>query len=504
MELSQPNNSEKDDKESLSSGEISSPQEQNGVDNTEIIVETENNIDSKRNYAINSPSTRRKSSSGFLDKIRGLTNGQPNSNNVPFWKQKKVPGTIKQVQQLEKIPRVIGATYPPPRDESDVAVVFNKRSSKDMQKELSPNKTLPHSSSYDSLSSDERSNLESPPKSLATPQQSPKESISILKLKKFQKLLDEPNVDLDALRKLGWQGIPDSVRAMSWRLLMGYLPTNKERRSTIMERKKKDYMECVPKYFDVSNEQRSPEERALFRQIQIDVPRTNPHIPLFQSSIVQQCLARVLYIWAIRHPASGYVQGINDLATPFFVIFLSDSIGEDSLQCDVNQVPESVLQSVEADTYWCMTKLLDGIQDNYTFSQPGIQRMIHKLSELIHRIDAPLHEHLNRQEAHFIQFSFRWMNCLLMRELPLHLLIRVWDSYLSELENFSVFHIYVCAAFLAKFSKELKTLEFQDIMLFLKEPPTENWETKDIELILSQAFMWMKLFDDSPKHLAKE
>lgn len=36
-----------------------------------------------------------------------------------------------------------------------------------------------------------------------------------------------------------------------------------------------------------------------------------------------QALERILYVWAIRHPASGYVQGINDLATPFFEVFLS-------------------------------------------------------------------------------------------------------------------------------------------------------------------------------------
>ena len=35
---------------------------------------------------------------------------------------------------------------------------------------------------------------------------------------------------------------------------------------------------------------------------------------------------RILYIWAIRRPASGYVQGINDLVTPFFVVFLSEFI----------------------------------------------------------------------------------------------------------------------------------------------------------------------------------
>lgn len=26
----------------------------------------------------------------------------------------------------------------------------------------------------------------------------------------------------------------------------------------------------------------------------------------------------------MRHPASGYVQGINDIVTPFLIVFLSD------------------------------------------------------------------------------------------------------------------------------------------------------------------------------------
>lgn len=47
----------------------------------------------------------------------------------------------------------------------------------------------------------------------------------------------------------------------------------------------------------------------------------------------------------------------------------------------------SCAQNVEADTFWCLSKLLDGIQDHYTFAQPGIQRMIFKLRELMFRID---------------------------------------------------------------------------------------------------------------------
>lgn len=40
-----------------------------------------------------------------------------------------------------------------------------------------------------------------------------------------------------------------------------------------------------------------------------------------------QSLVHILYVWAIRHPATGYVQGINDLVTPFFVVFLISHTG---------------------------------------------------------------------------------------------------------------------------------------------------------------------------------
>lgn len=45
---------------------------------------------------------------------------------------------------------------------------------------------------------------------------------------------------------------------------------------------------------------------------------------LFQQKTVQEMFERILFIWAIRHPASGYVQGMNDLVTPFYVVFLHE------------------------------------------------------------------------------------------------------------------------------------------------------------------------------------
>jgi hypothetical protein len=40
-----------------------------------------------------------------------------------------------------------------------------------------------------------------------------------------------------------------------------------------------------------------------------------------------------------------------------------------------------------------------------------------------------VHRHLELHEVRYLQFAFRWMNNLLMREVPLRCTIRLWDTY---------------------------------------------------------------------------
>lgn len=54
---------------------------------------------------------------------------------------------------------------------------------------------------------------------------------------------------------------------------------------------------------------------------------------------------------------------------------------------DVAHLPPSALAAIEGDSFWCLSKLLDGIQDNYISQQPGIQRLVKRMSELVKRID---------------------------------------------------------------------------------------------------------------------
>lgn len=93
------------------------------------------------------------------------------------------------------------------------------------------------------------------------------------------------------------------------------------------------------------------------------------------------------WVRAIRHPASGYVQGINDLVTPFLVVFLSEYLEGSVDDWSIANITLEKISDIEADCYWCLSKLLDGMQDHYTFAQPGIQRLVFKLKELVRRID---------------------------------------------------------------------------------------------------------------------
>uniref|UniRef100_A0A4W4G736 Rab-GAP TBC domain-containing protein n=1 Tax=Electrophorus electricus TaxID=8005 RepID=A0A4W4G736_ELEEL len=317
------------------------------------------------------------------------------------------------------------------------------------------------------------------------------------RLDKFRQLLAGPNTDLEELRKLSWSGIPRQVRPITWKLLSGYLPANAERRASTLQRKRQEYFGFIEQYYDSRNDEHHQD---TYRQIHIDIPRMSPESLVLQPKVTE-IFERILFIWAIRHPASGYVQGINDLVTPFFVVYVFEYIEEEVENFDVSSLQEEVLRNIEADSFWCMSKLLDGIQDNYTFAQPGIQRKVKALEELVSRIDETVHRHMQQYEVEYLQFAFRWMNNLLMRELPLRCTIRLWDTYQAEPEGFSHFHLYVCAAFLVHWRKEiLEEKDFQGLMILLQNLPTMHWGNEEVSVLLAEAYRLKFAFADAPNH----
>lgn len=62
-------------------------------------------------------------------------------------------------------------------------------------------------------------------------------------------------------------------------------------------------------------------------------------------------------------------------------------IGTDLEKFDISTLPVDQRDAIEADSFWCLSKFLDCIQDNYIFAQLGIQEKVNQLKDLIQRID---------------------------------------------------------------------------------------------------------------------
>jgi len=112
------------------------------------------------------------------------------------------------------------------------------------------------------------------------------------------------------------------------------------------------------------------------------------------------------------------------------------------------------------------------------------------------------------------------MNNLLTRELPLHCTIRLWDTYLAESDGFAMFQLYVCAAFLLHWRKDLLEQRdfqvflfvspyssclqaplFQSLLLMLQNLPTANWSNSEVSVVVAEAYRLKYMFAGAPNHL---
>ena len=230
--------------------------------------------------------------------------------------------------------------------------------------------------------------------------------------------------------------------------------------------------------------------RQILRQIRIDIPRTHCSAALLSQPEFKIMLERILFVWSIRHPAAGYVQGINDLLVPLLSVFLGQYFDSDDVtRYDLSRMQPSSLADIEADAYWCYTRFLDPIQDNYTFAQKGVQLQVRLMETIVQAEKPDLLEHLHKEGIEFLQFCFRWMNCILVREFPAQLYHRLLDAYFSRGIAYPTFHVYVCAQLLILHAPELLSSDFQGCMMYLQKLPTDKWDSKMMDDFLSQAFV---------------
>ena len=330
-----------------------------------------------------------------------------------------------------------------------------------------------------------------------TKQRNLREKDNNTRREKLLRILNNSLVDIEELKTACWGGIPQDLRPICWQLMLGYLPSQTSSWQDVVHCKRKAYRELLRTHYEVSNSRKSEEELAILRQIAIDAPRTEPSVKLFSKSALQRSLIRILYIRACTHPSSGYVQGLNDVLTPFLHVFLSRVFPGEMGTWDVDSIHDDKLIDIEGDCYWCFCKLMDRVEDMYTRGQPGIRRCVKAMEVLLKRVDGDLFAHMEKEGLELIHFTVRWFNCLIMRELPFGLVCRLWDTYISEGDNFHSFVVFVALSLLVSFSEKLQTMDFQEMIMHLQKLPTSDWTSKELEMVLSEAFLWHTVFQDT-------
>jgi hypothetical protein len=282
----------------------------------------------------------------------------------------------------------------------------------------------------------------------------------------------------DGVRRIAWSGLPPRRRAEVWRLLAEYAPPQRQRQARELRRKREEYAGYVAHYYDKGRSQGVPQEKAILSQLSLDLPRHK--MCMFHEPAIVLRLERCLYIWSLRHPAVGYVQGMDDLLAIFFIVFLADHLTHRRALAQVSTEDlavfmglswtEEMLDAAEADAYWCGGRMLGWVQDHFVTGQPGIRALLRKLDALLAVVDEGFADDIAANGIQISDFCFPWMHCLLARELSPLLTARLWDTYLSLGSSFSEFHVYVCVALLMRLKPSVMGQAFDVMLRRLQNP----------------------------------
>ena len=157
---------------------------------------------------------------------------------------------------------------------------------------------------------------------------------------------------------MAWLGCPSEYRSETWRIILQCLPNDKERDEKYIEKRVNDYK---------TSQERLGCEKDV-EQIDKDLNRISEDLDNVKTS-----MKRILSLWAAKHPASGYVQGIHDILTPFIRVYYKKENGK--------YVEPTVEE--EANAYDSLTTVLQPVQDFYTCQQPRIYELLNLMEKLL-------------------------------------------------------------------------------------------------------------------------
>uniref|UniRef100_A0A0E0JSI0 Rab-GAP TBC domain-containing protein n=1 Tax=Oryza punctata TaxID=4537 RepID=A0A0E0JSI0_ORYPU len=285
--------------------------------------------------------------------------------------------------------------------------------------------------------------------------------------------LSKKVIDLDELRMLAAQGVPDgaAVRPTVWKLLLGYLPSDRALWEQELAKKRSQYAAFKEEFLS------NPMEIARRQELEGQGSENTGSIDnglLHRSEVTQE-----------EHPLSlGKTSAWNQF---FEYSEIMEQIDRDVKRthpdmqffCGDSSFAKSNQNFAEADSFFCFVELLSGFRDNFCQkldnSAVGIQGTLSKLSQLVAKYDGELQRHLEIiTEVNPQFYAFRWITLLLTQEFNFADTIHIWDTLLSDPDGPQETLLRICCAMLILVRKRLLAGDFTSNLKLLQNYPPTN------------------------------
>lgn len=210
--------------------------------------------------------------------------------------------------------------------------------------------------------------------------------------------------------------------------------------------------------------------------IERDLRRTFPQHRLFDSGEGVDSLRRLLKAYAVLDSETAYCQGMNYVAGLFIILFCA--------QRSVND-PMRSLGDSEEDAFWLFVAALQSprthLRELYGPNMIGVRKSLTVFDGLVKGALPALHAHMEKENCIPAMYATHWIVTVFAAQFPFALVARVWDMFLAEGWK----PVYrVALAVLAAVEKQLRAMDFEHMLTFLRGLP----ETLDVPKTLSLIF----------------
>lgn len=183
------------------------------------------------------------------------------------------------------------------------------------------------------------------------------------------------------------------------------------------------------------------EDNELREVIRRDVLRTLPTLHFFSTperacSAHGEALIRILFVHAKTNGGIRYVQGMNEVLAPLYLVFATTGPVEDRAHA-------------EADAFACFARLMGEISDIFRKQLDkdmlDSHNVVGRYLALLARLDPDLYRALAAKGVDARFYALRWLSLLFSQEFPLADVERLWDSLFADEDRFTLLLFFACA-----------------------------------------------------------